>query len=149
MSEDLYALIRLKKWEIDEKRRALADLFSQEEKVINNIKKLLEELEEEKRTAALDIQYRITYDIYVQKNIKIRQSLDGILIKTRQRIQEVQDELAILFQDLKTYEISQENREKRRAEELKIKEQNKLDEIGLNLHRRRHNDENHENDEEI
>lgn len=138
MAEDLYVLIRLKKWEVDEKRRALAELFRKEEQILDDLDKLALELLQEQKTAASNFQYSITYGKYAESYIKRRENLELSLIIVRQKVMQAQDELADLFQELKTYEISQENREKRRAEELKIKEQNKLDEIGLNLHRRRH-----------
>ena len=148
MTEDLYVLIRLKKWEVDEKQRQLADLFRHEEAYIQDLKNLFEELLNEQKLVAENPEYSFSYDKYAQSYIKKRDELEELLELTRQKIIMVQDELAILFQELKTYEISQENREKRRAEELKIKEQNKLDEIGLNLHRRRKEEEKQDSEDE-
>lgn len=141
MGEDLYAIIRLKEWEVDEKRRALGELFRQEEEIIQIIKDLEAELLREQELAASNVAFAFTYGEYAKKYIKRREKMEMLLNLTRRKIIEAQDDLADSFQELKTYEISQENREKRREEEFKRKEQIILDEIGSNLHRRRKQEE--------
>ena len=49
----------------------------------------------------------------------------------------MRDEIREAYQELKTFEITQENREKREAAELERKNNAVLDEIGLTLYRRR------------
>ena len=57
----------------------------------------------------------------------------------------MRDEIIEAYQELKTLEITQENRDKRELAELERKTNAMLDEIGLTLHRRRQEQEQEEN----
>jgi flagellar biosynthesis chaperone FliJ len=52
-------------------------------------------------------------------------------------IDAARDELAEAYRRLKTFEVTQEQREDAEEKEFNRREQIDLDEIGLNLHRRR------------
>ena len=53
----------------------------------------------------------------------------------------MRDEIREAYQELKTFEITQENREKREAAELERKNNAVLDEIGLTLYRRKQDED--------
>ena len=60
----------------------------------------------------------------------------------------MRDEIREAYQELKTFEITQENREKREAAELERKNNAVLDEIGLTLYRRKQEEDATENEED-
>lgn len=140
--QDLTPLIRLRRWEIDEKRRKLADLFRQAEDLQSSIALL--EAEQAAQALACDhlvaagqVTATRTYGAFIEHCREKRARLDAETYRVEQLIRAAQDDLADSFQDLKTIEISQENREKRAATELDRKTGLELDEMGLDLHRRR------------
>lgn len=137
MGHDLTGIIRVRRYALDEKRRALAELQEQEDKIIAHLKALEEELQREKEAAAAAPSMSFTYGAYVDAYIDKREHNERILSQLRQKIDAARDEIAEAFRELKTFEITQEEREKREAEEIDRKEQIVLDEIGTTLHRRR------------
>ena len=134
---DLKGVIRLHKFRVDEKRRALGELLAAEAELIARLSAMDAELERE-RQAAQSEEAGFTFEAYYQHYRQRRAQIEGMLVELRERLDAAQDDLAESFKELKTFEISQENREKRDAAERERKEQIQLDEIAQQLHRRRH-----------
>lgn len=137
-AKGLKTLIRLSKFTVDEKRRTLTALQTREEQIIAEIHKEEERLKEEQRLAAEDATgVGFVYGAYHRAWMKRREVMHQALSLVRQEIEKARDELAEAYRELKTYEITQANREKREREEADRKEQAFLDEVGLNLYRRK------------
>ncbi len=136
--KDLQALIRVRKWEVDEKQRALAGLLRHEESVLERQAALEAEIEREVAfTADAPTEQRFTFAAYLSRCDHYREQLNAMLQDIRRRIAGAQEELAEAFRRLKPFEESQKMREEAEEKELDRLEQLDLDEIGLNLHRRR------------
>lgn len=137
-AKGLKTLIRLSKFTVDEKRRVLTALQAREDQIIQDIAQGEEQLKREQHLAAEDATgigfiYGAFQDAWMQRRERMHQSLRAV----RGEIEIARDELAEAFRELKTYEITQANREKREREEADRKEQIFLDEVGLNIHRRK------------
>lgn len=138
MGKDLKPLIRIKTWNVDEKRRALAAILRQEDEVIAAQENLETELRREQQVATQNTEeVGFTYGPYAIAVIGRRAALEQRREALQVLIAEAQDELAEAYRELKTFEITQANREKREREEENRREQAIMDEIGLNLFRRR------------
>ena len=137
MAKNLHAIIKLQKWEVDEKRRALGEMMRYEEAILTELKRLEEELKKEQKIASESPIAALTYGAYAKKHISNREEAEKALEEIQKRIKDMQDIIAEEFQKLKTYEIVQQNRDKREEEERNRKEQITLDEIGMTLHRRK------------
>lgn len=136
--KDLHTLIRLRKWDVDEKQRALAVLLRQEEGVIERIQALAMEVEKEKAVAAqLPVDQRTTLTGFLKRCENFREALNAALADIRNRIAVAQDNLADAYRRHKTVEVTQEMRDQTEEKELARIETLTLDEIGLNLHRRK------------
>ena len=134
----LKALIRLSKWNVDEKQRVLVALQGREDEILSWIQRLDEQLKEEQRIAAEDSTgVGFSYGAFANAWLGRRQQLLSMLDMVRAEIVRARDELADAFSELKTYEITQRERDRRAQAERDKKEQAFLDEIGLNIHRRR------------
>ncbi len=134
---DLHTLIRVRKWTVEEKQRALAALLADEEKVLEFQRALERELEQEKAVAsASSADLRYTLEPYIQRYRQRRDNIAGALILIRQKINEARDHLAEAYRNLKTFEITQEQRDAAEEAEENRKEQITLDEMGLDLYRR-------------
>ena len=137
---DLDTLIRLRKFEVDERQRAMAVLLRQEEAVLAGLDSLSNEKAAE--TAFMEqagIWEGSTFSAYLEQWEVRRSQFMAALEHVRVKIEEARDELSVAYRHLKTFEITQEQREE--AEELEENrlEQIELDEMGLELHRRKEN----------
>ena len=131
----LSTLIRLHNHQLDDKRRALAEA----ERRLANAKAqrtaLDEELVAEKRHAA-EGGGGYTYGAYLQAAKRRREAIDAGIVVLEKAAGEARDAVAEAFAELKKYEITKANRERREQEEANRIEQNLLDEMGLSMHRR-------------
>jgi flagellar export protein FliJ len=136
--KDLHTLIRLRKWDVDEKQRALATLLRQEEGVIAKQAELEASIQNEiSITSQLPADMRGTLPGFLKRCDAFREALDAALADIRRRITVAQDNLAEAFRRLKTFEVTQEQRDLAEEKEEARLETIMLDEIGLNLHRRK------------
>ena len=136
--KDLHTLIRLRKWDVDEKQRDLATLLRQEEGVIAKQAELEADIKSELAFAGqLPADQRGTLTGYLKRCEAFREALAAALADIRNRILVAQDHLGEAFRRLKTFEVTQDQRDLAEAKEEARLETIMLDEIGLNLHRRK------------
>jgi flagellar FliJ protein len=141
-AKGLKTLIRLSKWTVDEKQRILVALQGREDEIISWIEQLDVQLKEEQRIASEDATgVGFTYGNFANAWLNRREQLLTMLEMIRAEIIRAREDLALAFNELKTYEITQRERERRDQAERDKKEQNFLDEIGLNIHRRKDKEE--------
>jgi flagellar FliJ protein len=134
----LKTLIRLSKFNVDEKRRVLTALQAREDQILDDIERSKQQLKDEQRVAAQDSTgVGFIYGAYHRAWMGVRDDQDRALAAVRQQIEGARDELAEAYREQKTYEISQAAREKREQEEADRKEQIFLDEVGATIHRRK------------
>jgi flagellar FliJ protein len=137
-SKGLKTLIRLSKFNVDEKQRVLVALQGREDEILSWIQQSEEQLKEEQRVAAEDSTgVGFAYGNFAGAWLNRRGQLLAMLEMVRAEIIRARDELAEAFSELKTYEITQRERERRAQAERDKKEQAFLDEVGLNIHRRK------------
>lgn len=133
----LKSLIRLSDAELNERRREL-NLVEERE---DEIKRLLDELEAEKRREqALSREIEagaFAYSGYAQGTIQRRKELERKLEALQPELERARDALSQAFQELKRYEIALDLRKKADKAEEERKTTQMLDEISLNMHRRR------------
>ncbi len=142
MAKGIKTLVRLSKWNVDEKQRLLVALQGREDEILDWIRQSEVQLKEEQRIAAEDATgFGFGYGAFASAWLGRRQQLFAMLELVRAEIMRAREELAVAFNELKTYEITQRERERRIQSEIDKKEQSFLDEIGLNIHRRREHEE--------
>lgn len=141
-TKGLATLIRLAKWTVDEKRRVLVALQAREEQRLAEIRAAEAQLVEEQRLAATDSTgIGAYYGAYARAWLDLRAQREASLAALREEIQQARDDLAEAFGVLKTYEVTERERQKRAQQERDRKEQAFLDEVGLTMHRRRPSDD--------
>jgi hypothetical protein len=126
----LEGIIRLRKWELDEQRRALADLLEQRAHVENAIELLETEMLDQKKMAHQDFS-TLTLGAYLEAARKKKAMLIEGLRKQDEKILEKQDLVSDAYRELKTYEVADENKQSRQRKKVATIEQNALDELGL------------------
>ena len=137
---DLRPLIRYHKWRLDEKQRALAELRNHEDRILADTAQLEETIKAEQRAAGANYEVAFGYGNFARAAIGRREQFARALAEVRQHIAVASDELAEVFREVKTYELAQEERDKRQAEERRHKENIDLDETAQIGHRRRQED---------
>ena len=133
---DLVPLIRLHKWRIDEKRRALSEIEAYRDGVLAERTRLQSALEHEIALAGEADQLPVGYLAYVKGANQRLAKLSESLAQIDRRVDAARQALAIEFQELKKYETADARRRERAAEALKKAETAAYDEIGLIRHER-------------
>lgn len=124
-------LIRLYKFELDEKRRALTDLENKMEQMIQARLMLDQELAAEQKTASAALELGSTYHAYSKKFIARREKMNKDLQELKIEIEKAEIIVQMAYQELKKYEITAERQAAREKMELNRKEQADADESGM------------------
>lgn len=133
---DLKGLIRLRRHELDEKRRELGELNAQIEALNERRRDVLNKLEKEKNLAAVDINAAQGFGQYLNGALNKCRLIDDDIKRIMVDVEKATDIVREAFMEVKKLELTQENREEEAEALLAKLEAAELDEIGLNAHRR-------------
>lgn len=133
----LKTLIRLQKWQLDEKRRALAELQTLADRLKAEIDRVKAEVKAEQDTARSNPEYAFSYSNFAQAALERGRKLALSMAQVDAQVIIATDEMAGAFQELKRIELAEEERVRREKEKLKRKEAAMLDETALVGFRRR------------
>lgn len=129
-------LVRLRDWQLDEKRRALAEVQAEVDALIRKREALEEEVESEKRIASTSIEASMSYNAFANSVILRRERIAEEIAERREAVDEANQEMLEAFQELRKAEIVRDEFDaKERLKEAR-REQIELDEIAQTLHRR-------------
>ena len=132
MAKDIHSLIRLHDWQVDEKRRALAELLGAISALEGQARKLESDLISEQKAAAdQPDESGLYYGNYAEVVILRREELTGAIAEVEKQILDARDILSEAYRELKKYEVVQENRDARDHAETERREQIVLDELGI------------------
>ena len=133
----LKTIIRLHKWQLDEKRRALADLQNLHDRLSMELARLREELRREQETARTDQAVAFGYAAFARAARDRDHRLQESIAQVERQIAAATEEMSEAFQELKRFELAEEERLKREREKIRRKEDAMLDETALVGFRRR------------
>ena len=137
MKNSLQTLSRIEKFNINEQRKILVALQEQQDEIITLLKKLNHQFELDKECQRQN-QLMGDFGAYVKKYLETKDSYETQIATLEQKITQVRDIIADMFKEQKTYEIIDENRQKRAQKEEDLKLQKQLDEIGTNSYIKHH-----------
>ncbi|MEZ5758047.1 MAG: flagellar FliJ family protein [Emcibacteraceae bacterium] len=135
MAKGLKGIIRLHKWQVDEKRRQITELEVMRGELLEKLNKLINELENEKEAFSRSTVVSINFANYASSVMKRRENLEASVTEIDVSIENMKDELSEAFKELKKYEIVEQRALERKRQEEKRREQERLDEISLNMYR--------------
>lgn len=138
---DLSSLIRLRRWQLDEKRRALTELQGFADRLSAERGRLDMEVATEAAIAAETFEGQRAYPAYARAAMQRRDQIEKSLHDVEQRIAAATDELRQAFREVKTLELAQADRKRRAKEAVQKKESAMLDEIAVEGFRRRSSEE--------
>jgi flagellar protein FliJ len=131
----LDSLIRLHRWQLDERRRDLATLEDLAAKLVEERARLDIEDMRERAAAAASPEAAFGYGADARGLIARRRKLEGSRIETAQRIVEAREALAAAFQEMKRYEIAAASRVRQQQQQQARRQQRVLDDLGIDAFR--------------
>jgi flagellar export protein FliJ len=136
---DLDALIRLRKHAVDEKQRAVAQLYREAENLEKQKKVVEDQMAHEKRLAEeMNRPEAISfYTRYADGARKKIAALQVSIKKMEGRIEAAQEDMRTAFAEMKKIQITQTRREKREEKAIQKKESDLLDDIAIDQYRRK------------
>ncbi|MBL4612910.1 MAG: flagellar FliJ family protein [Emcibacter sp.] len=130
-------MIRLHKWQLDEKRRNMSDLEKMRADLQQNLTDLQVELIAEQKKVAESPVVSIAYAGYAQQVGVRRINIVNSILEVEVSIEDMKDQLADAFKELKKYEIVEQRERQRKLIKRNRVQQAELDEMASNIHRRR------------
>ena len=133
----LTGLIRLHRWKLEEKLRDLRELERLHDKLQAQATSLEEDLVRERAIARDSREASYAFGRYVEHVIDQQRKLKESIYEVISQIQDLEGVVAETYRELKKYELTEANRLQRQRRNMQRREQIELDEIALNVHRRR------------
>ena len=133
----LKTLVRLYKQRLDEQHAGLAEREAERGACETRIDRLNAMLDVERRAAASSFEARQAFAVYAERVAKIRRALVEELSAHDADVATARDAVAEAFCVFKRFEVSRDARVARARRVETKREQSELDEIGLNVHRRK------------
>ncbi len=134
---NLDTLIRLHRQQLDERRRALADLEALADRLTAETARLDEEVAGESAFSAASELPPPTLPAYLQASRNRRRRLVESLAQVQDQMAAAREEIAAAFQELKKFELTQAGREHRAQLRARRVETATYDEIAATGHIRR------------
>jgi len=135
--KSLDTIIRLHKWQLDERRKALGELQALSEQLGAEIVRLDGDLAREKAIAAETPASSIDLAGYLKAMLTRRAHLQVSQKHVDKQIAAAQDEIANAFAELKRFELAKADRDRRALLKQRKIEMARFDEIALEGFRRR------------
>lgn len=135
---DLSVLIRLHRHELDEKRRALAELYSALAELERQKRDLLREFEKEKDAMTGGPgEVHFTFAQYAETVMKRQKEFEEGEMRLEKRIEKAREGMMETFSELKKYQMTQEERDRLEEEERAFRDARDMDAIGVEGYRRK------------
>ena len=134
---DLTVLIRLHKHELDEKRRALGELYTAMAELERERRDLDRAFEREKQAVDVTGDIHFTFAKYIERVRRQQEDIARRVAELEAQIITAKDSLMETFSELKKYEMTQEERLRLEEQERAVKESREMDEIGIEGFRRK------------
>ena len=130
------SLIRLHRFQVDEKRRKLAELELMVQEFRTRERELEAQVEAEQKKAGISDVAHFAYPMFAKSVIRRRENILTSIEDIERQLDAAKEELSDAFRELKKYEIIEDNRKRKVRREVMRTEQAQLDEVALGIHRR-------------
>jgi len=132
------SLLRLKRFRVDELKRRLATLDEMRADLERKLADLDESVTREKSRANDSDIGRLAFPSFLQSIDVRRKNIRTTMTELERERTQQQEDLAEAFQDLKSFELAEEERFRRAAEAESRAGQSRLDEMAIVRHLRKH-----------
>jgi len=135
--QDLKPLIRMHKLRADDQRRVIAELRAAHERLLARRTALEEELVRERQAAAASLEAAVTFQAYLKQLGLRRDQLETQIRSMAAQLAQAEDALTAMFQELKRFELAQEERDRLKKQARTRRENQMFDEIASVRHQRK------------
>ncbi|MEA1650505.1 flagellar FliJ family protein [Nitrospirillum sp. BR 11164] len=139
--KSLKALIRLHKNQVDDKRRHLTQLRDQEDRLTLERQQFEAQVEMERQLSGTSVDMAMAFASYLPQIKLRRNALEVARHQIAVAIRKAEEDLAQAFQELKRYELAEEERIRKEKAELARKEAMMLDEVAAQRHLRQRDED--------
>jgi len=129
------SLIRLHRFQVDEKRRQVADIESMLEDFQRKERDLEAQVVQEQEKAGISDVAHYAYPMFAKSMRARRDNMIESMSELSRQLEQAREELADAYRELKKHELVEQSRQRRAKREGARIEQNVLDEVSLNMHR--------------
>ncbi len=133
----LESLIRLHRWQLDERRRHLADLDALANRLRGEQARLVTEQQAEQGVASASLEAGTAYGAYARRLVERRRKLAESIVSVEQQIAQAREALSEAFREVKRYEIAAASRASQLSKRIARRDQASLDEVAAEVDRRR------------
>lgn len=133
----LDSLIRLHRWQLDERRRVLATLEELAGTLAEQQRLLEEENQREQQAALASFDAAAGYAGYAHGFLLRRRKLEQSRAEVAEQIVRAREALAEAFQEMKRYEITAAHRARQQERREARRQQQVLDDLGIDRFRRK------------
>ncbi|NRG17421.1 flagellar export protein FliJ [Rhizobiales bacterium] len=123
------SLIRLKKFQVDEKRRQVTQIESMIAEFMRMAEELDEQIRAEQTRVGISDVTHFAYPTFAKAAAQRRDNLVNSAGELKEQLERAQDELTEAVEDLKKFELMEERDLLREKSEAEVAEQDQLDEI--------------------
>ena len=130
------SLIRLHRFQVDERRRQVAELETMLEEFRRREHDLDQQVQAEQEKAGISDIAHYAYPMFAKSMRDRRENILQSISDVSLQLESAKDDLASAYRELKKYELIEESRKRRVRGKLARIEQQELDEVALAIHRR-------------
>ena len=130
-------LIRVHKWKLDEKRRELSDFEELRLGFVKQLRSLKEEQQHEQDVAGKNPEVGFSFANYAAAAKQQRENIQASIEELDGKIASLNEEVAECYQELKKFEVALQARRVREKYIRNREEQMSLDDLAIELHRRK------------
>lgn len=130
------SLIRLHRFQVDERRRQVAELETMLEEFRRREHDLDQQVQAEQEKAGISDIAHYAYPMFAKSMRDRRENILQSISDVGLQLESAKDDLASAYRELKKYELIEESRKRRVRGKLARIEQQELDEVALAIHRR-------------
>jgi flagellar FliJ protein len=134
---DVKTLIKMQKLYVDEQRKVLAARQREADALVEAIVDLKTNLEIEKKSEAAKREGGFIVGAFIRKELNRQEDLEKALVQTNRVIEVEREKLSILFEEMKRYELIQENWDEEEEKKNKRLETIAYDEQAGTRHQRK------------
>ena len=133
----LDSLIRVHKWKLDEKRRELVDFENLRAGFVKQLRALEDEQQREQDVAGSNLEVGFSFANYAAAAKEQRENFQASIEEVDSKIAVLNEEVTACYQELKKYQVALDARGVKEKYERNRVEQMSLDELAIDLHRRK------------
>ena len=132
-------LVRLKEFELDERRRDAGSILAEVNRLTEKKQSLELSMKQEQDVSSSSVEVLGQYSKFALRVLKEREMLDEAIAEVEKAYSEANRLVTAAYQEVRKAEIIRDEAAKKEAEKIRRDEQIESDEVAQNIHRQKNN----------